>query len=170
MKQIIINESNLTEEEINKTVLRAKLLIINSKDEILLGYGNNNYQILGGHLEENETFDECIVREIKEEAGITIKEEKRSPILTIIYMCKDYPNIGDNTKFLANYYIIKSDLKPNLEEVNLTENELEGLFELRYIHKDKIIEELNNSLKTCSNENVVKDTIEVIKEYLNIDL
>ena len=170
MKQIIINESNLKEEEINKTVLRAKLLIINSKDEILLGYGYNNYQILGGHLEENETFDECIVREIKEEAGITIKEEKRSPILTIIYMCKDYPNIGDNTKFLANYYIIKSDLKPNLEEVNLTENELEGLFELRYIHKDKIIEELNNSLKTCSNENVVKDTIEVIKEYLNIDL
>lgn len=170
MKQIIINESNLKEEEINKKVLRAKLLIINSKDEILLGYGNNNYQILGGHLEENETFDECIIREIKEEAGITIKEEKRNPILTIIYMCKDYPNIGDKTKFLANYYIIKSDLKPNLEEVNLTENELEGLFELRYIHKDKIIEELNNSLKTCSNENVVKDTIEVIKEYLNIDL
>lgn len=170
MKQIIINENNLKEEEINKIVKRVKLIIINSKNEILLGYGANNYQILGGHVEENETEDECIVREIKEEAGITLDVEKRNPILSIIYMCNDYPQVGDKTKFIANYYAIKSDLKPNLNEINLTENELEGLFEHRYIHKDIILEELNNSLKNCTKENVVKDTIEVIKEFLDMDL
>ncbi|MDD3242011.1 MAG: NUDIX hydrolase [Bacilli bacterium] len=168
MKEIIYNYDCLKDEEINSEVLRAKLLIINSDEEILLGYGHNNYQIPGGHVEENETFDECVVREIQEETGIIIPLEKRKPFLVIKYLCKDYPSQGQNTKYIANYYSIKTDLKPNLSNVNLTENELEGMFELRYIHKDSIIEELNKSLETCTNKNVILDTLEVVKEYLNI--
>lgn len=168
MKKIVYNENNLKEEDINKEVLRAKLLIINSNDEFLLGYGHKTYQIPGGHVEENESFDQCVVRELKEETGIIIPLEERTPFLNIIYMCKDYPNIGENTKYVANYYSIKSDLKPDLSKIDLTENEKEGMFELRYIHKDKIMEELNNSLDACSNKNVVNDTINVIKEFLNL--
>ncbi|MBQ9071918.1 MAG: hypothetical protein IJY25_02035 [Bacilli bacterium] len=33
--------------------------------------------------------------------------------------------------------------------------------------KDKILEELENSLKNCTRINVVKDTIKVVKEYLD---
>ena len=49
----------------------------------------------------------------------------------------------------------------------LTEREKDGNFELKYIHKDKIISELENSLEHCNRINVVLDTLEAIKEYLN---
>lgn len=168
MKEIIYNEDNLKESNINRIVKRAKAIIINSNDEILFGYSDSNYQLPGGHLEDNETYDECLVREIKEETGIDIPLEKRESLLTIKYYCKDYPSKGVNTEYIAKYFCIKTDLKPNLKEINLTENEKEGMFELRYIHKDKAIEELKNSLNTCTKEKVVKDTIKVIDKFLEL--
>ena len=39
MKEIIYNEDNLNVNDINNVVERAKAIIVNSKGEILLGYG-----------------------------------------------------------------------------------------------------------------------------------
>ena len=166
MKRIIYNEDNLSDNDINNVVYRAKALIINSNDEILFGYGNNNYQFPGGHLEEWESLDECLVREVKEETGIDIPVLKRVPFISIIYYNKDYPEVGINSKYIANYYSIKTDLKPNMSNTDLTEDEKEGSFQLRYINKNDALKQLNESLKTCTRENVVKDTIRVVKEYL----
>ena len=166
MKNIYYNYDNLKEQDINRWVRRAKIFIINSDDEILLAHSNNNYFFVGGRVEENETFDECIVREVKEETGIDLHLEKREPFFNITYMNKDYPDVSINTKSVANYYLIKCDIKPDLNKVNLTDDEKNSNFRLVYIHKDKVLEELTNSLEFCSRENVVKDTMEVIKEYL----
>lgn len=166
MKTILYNYDNLTDNDINRVVRRAKILIINSNDEILFAHSNNNYFFVGGRVEENETFDEGIVRETKEETGIDLSLEKREPFFTITYMNKDYPSIGVNTKSVANYYLIKCDIKPDLSKVSLTYEEKTNNFKLVYIHKDKVLEELTNSLEICSNKNVVRDTIEVVKEYL----
>ncbi len=53
MEKIFFNDDNLTKEEIDETVIRLKALILNSNDELLLGYSYNTYQFPGGHLEEN---------------------------------------------------------------------------------------------------------------------
>ena len=166
MKTILYNYDNLTDNDINRVVRRAKILIINSNDEILFAHSNNNYFFVGGRVEENETFEEGIVRETKEETGIDLPLEKREPFFNITYMNKDYPNEGVNTKSIANYYLIKCDIKPDLSKVSLTYEEKTNNFKLVYIHKDKVLEELTNSLEICSNKNVVRDTIEVVKEYL----
>jgi len=166
MKAILYNYDNLQEQDINRVVRRAKILIINSNDEILFAHSNNNYFFVGGRVEENETFEEGIVRETKEETGIDLPLEKREPFFNITYMNKDYPSDGVNTKSVANYYLIKCDTKPDLSKVSLTDEERVSNFKLVYIKKDKVIEELNKSLENCSNKNVVKDTIDVVKEYL----
>lgn len=166
MKTILYNYDNLKEEQINRIVRRAKILIVNENDEILFAHSNNNYFFVGGRVEENETFDEAIVRETKEETGINIPLEKRNPFFTITYMNKDYPDKGINTKSIANYYLIKCDIKPDLSKVSLTDEEKVGNFKLVYIEKEKVLEKLTNSSENCSNKNVVKDTIEVVKEYL----
>lgn len=168
MKTILYNYDNLKEEEINRVVRRAKMLIINSNDEILFAHSNNNYFFVGGRVEEGESFEEGMVREVLEETGIDIPLEKREPFFVITYMNRDYPSVGVNTKSVANYYSIKCDIKPDLNKVSLTDEEKVSNFQLKYIHKDKVLEELNNSLKICTNKNVVKDTTEVVKEYLNI--
>lgn len=43
MKKIIINKSNLKESNITEIVKRVKMLIINSNNEILLGYSYHDY-------------------------------------------------------------------------------------------------------------------------------
>ena len=148
MKKILYNKDNLKEEEINKLVRRAKMLIINSSDEMLFAHSKNNYFFVGGRVEEDENFDEGVVREILEETGIHIPLEKREPFFNITYMNKDYPSDGVNTKSVANYYLIKCDTKPDLSKVSLTDEERVSNFKLVYIKKDKVIEELNKSLET----------------------
>lgn len=166
MKKVFYNEDNLRKEDINNSIKRAKILIINSNNEILLGYGHNTYQIIGGHVEDNESYDECIVREVKEETGIELSLEKREPFLQIVYYCRDYPNEGLNSEYIINYYSINSDLKPDIDKINLTENEKEGLFEFRYVSLDNVLDELNDNLEVCKNKNTVNDTIKAIEVYL----
>ena len=168
MKEIIYNYDLINEDVINKEVLRAKVLIINSNDEILLAFGNGNYQLPGGHVENNESYNDCLVRELKEETGIEIAYEKRMPFLVIKYLCKDYPSLGINSKYISNYYYLKTNLKPDYSKIDLTENEKEGMFELKFIHKDKVLKELEDSLQFCTKRGPVIDTIEAIREYLKI--
>lgn len=169
MKEIIYNSDGLKEENINNYVNRAKMIIENNKGELLLAYCNNNYFLIGGHVESDESFDMCIIREIKEESGVEIPFEKRSPFLSIKYYNKNYPNKGLNTKNTINYYYIKYDLIPDENNMSLEQGEKDGGFKLIYIDKNKTIEFLKNSLENCSNPAVVEDTILAVKEYLALD-
>ncbi|MBQ3511194.1 MAG: NUDIX hydrolase [Bacilli bacterium] len=166
MKTIIYNDDYLDKKDINKVVGRAKTIIINSKDELLLASTNNNYYLVGGHVEGNESDAVCLHREILEETGIDLDIKDIRPYFVVEYLCKDYPNVGDNTNYIANYYVIETDEVPNLENVELTEGEKEGGFSLDYIHKDKVMDVLEESLKTCTKKNVVRDTIDAVSEYL----
>ena len=58
MKQILINEDNLKEEELEGTVIRVKAMLINSHGEILLAHNNGTYQLPGGHKEDEEGMEE----------------------------------------------------------------------------------------------------------------
>ena len=164
----IINTNNINNlEEINCIVKRAKLLIENDKNEILVCHSHHNYFLLGGHVEEDETDEACLNRELNEEAGVNIDFEDLNPFMTIKYFDSDYPEVGINTFSLINYYSIKYNLIPNLNNLNLTDDEKEGNFTIEFIDKKIIIDYLTNALKEATRPNVVKDTIEVIKEYLN---
>ena len=166
MKTIIYNDDNLIEKDINRVSRRAKAIIKNKKNEILLACSNENYHLPGGHLEDGETFEECLVREIKEEVGVDIPVVKKDPILTIIYYNRDYPEKGTNSKTEAKYYEVNYDVTPNKTNVKLTEDEIHGNFRLEYIDEKNILSVLKKSLKTCTSKGVVKDTIEALKEYL----
>lgn len=166
MKTIIYNDDYLDKKDINKEVKRAKAIIINSKDELLIASTNNNYYLVGGHVEDNESDEVCLHREILEETGIDLEIKDIRPYFVVEYLCKDYPNTGDNTNYIANYYVVKCDEVPNLDNVELTEGEKEGGFLLKYIHKDEVMNVLEESLNVCTKKNVVRDTIDAVSEYL----
>lgn len=168
MKEIVYNEYNLNNQEINNIIKRAKIIIINSNDEILLTCSNKNYFLIGGHVENNETDKKTLIRETLEETGIELKLNTITPFFSITYYTKNYPIINQNTKYITNYYYIKLDVKPNSSKINLTEGERKGNFKLHYIHKNNIIEILTNSIKNCTRKNVVRDTISALEEFLKL--
>ena len=111
MKEILYNYDNLKLEDIDEVVTRTKGLIINSNNEITLGYSHQTYQFPGGHLEEGESLEECLLREIEEETGIEIKDAKLKPFEKITYYSKNYHGSGKNRKNDIYYYIINTDAK-----------------------------------------------------------
>ena len=168
MKEIIYNYDNLALTDINNYVNRAKALIINSNNEILFGYVDSTYQFIGGHVEKGETDLECLNREVMEEAGMDIKATEIKPFLAIKYYSKDYPEKGINTITTNSYYIVKTDLKPNVNKRKLTDYETKWGYEYRYISINKALEVLNKGIKEAKKKNPVLDTIEAVKEYLKI--
>lgn len=166
MKTIIFNDDNLTDNDINNVVKRAKVLFENNKKEFLIAYSHKNYQLVGGHVEENETDFECIKRETLEEVGILLTDEKFVPIMQIIYYNKNYPENGINSKFIANYYWTKTDKNTRIDLTKLTDDELDGKFKCVFIKKDNILEILKKAMDSCTRKNVVRDTYLVIEEYL----
>ena len=167
IKRIIY--SNIDEDDkITRKIERAKLFLINSKDEILLAYMNKNYQLPGGHVEEYETLDDCLIREVREETGIELPIEKRNPFIIISYETKNYPESGINSLYVANYYFMRKDYIPDMDNTNLTQDEINGDFKLEFIHKDKVLDVLRKSISSCTRKKVVRDTIDVIEAYIDM--
>lgn len=168
MKEIIYNYDNLREDEANNVIKRAKALIVNSKDEILFGYADKTYQFVGGHVEDNESYQECLSREIKEESGIELTFDDIKPFLVIKYYSRNYPHEGDNTTTINNYFIVRTDMKPDFDNRNLTDYEIKSGYTVKYIHKDMVLSLLQGSLVYASKRNPVLDTIEAVEEFIKI--
>lgn len=168
MEQIIVNKDCIQEKEITEIVKRVKAIIINSKNEILLGYSHNDYQFLGGHVENGENLIESLKREISEESGISLNLDDVFPIILRKAYYKDYPQIGNNRKNEIYYYVIKTDKLPNLELTNLTDDEKDGNFKLKYIKLDDIEEVIiKNGDKNGDPHGIANEMLEVIKIYKN---
>lgn len=167
MKELVHNKYNLNEEDITEVVIRTKALIIND-NKVMLGNERDTYQFPGGHLEEGETFEECLKREILEETGIEIDDEAiEKPIMKISGLYKDWPEKGKNRKTEIYYYIINTNKLPNLNKVNYTEEEKTGNYRIDIVPLDEVINVLENNIpNNPKNQVITPDMISVIKEYL----
>lgn len=116
-----------------EVVKRVKVLLVNSNNDVLLGYSHNDYQFPGGHVEDNETLIQAVNREVLEETGIELNVTNIEPFACAIGYYKDWPTECKNRKIEIYYYEVKTDEEPNLENTEYTENEKDGNFELRYI-------------------------------------
>lgn len=165
MKEVIYNEENVTESEVTETVVRTKALLIKD-NKIILGNEKGIYQFPGGHLEEGETLEECIKREIKEETGILLTNEIKSPFIKTSSYIRNWPEEGKIRKNEFYYYIIKTDKNINLENTNYTEEEKENNFTLEEIPLENVIETLEKNIpNNKKNISITPNMIRIIKEY-----
>ena len=123
MKEIIYNNDNLTKEEMNDEVIRIKAMIFNSNKELLIAKTDELYHLPGGHLEKNESFIECLKREVREEAGIVLDINDIEPFFAIRHYTKNYYDTGKNVISSIYYFAIFSDLEPNILETKLEDGE-----------------------------------------------
>lgn len=168
MKEFVINDDNLELEDVEMEVIRVKALIINSKGKILLVFNNNTYQFPGGHVDDGETIDECIKREIKEEIGINL-EVKEDPFLCIETYDSNYFNTSKKVLNTIYYYRFFTDLEPDPSNTMYDELELKSEFNLFYVDFRKIEEFLISKIETNEiDPKIAREMLHVVKEYNKI--
>ena len=171
MKKFIKNNNDLKESDITEVVRRVKILLVNSDNEILLGYSHNEYQFPGGHVEEEEDLITAVNREIEEETGLILNISDIKPFACSIGYWKDWPENGKNRKTEVYYYEVPCDLKPNMDNVNYTEHEKNGNFTLRYILIDDIEKVLlENANNYGDKHGIAKEMLELISFYKSTKL
>jgi 8-oxo-dGTP diphosphatase len=72
---------------------RGKILVLRRAPSMT--YKPGAWDLPGGHLEANESFEECLVREVAEETGLTIEIERllcankaSGPYAQLIFACR----------------------------------------------------------------------------------
>jgi len=141
MNYKIFNEENLTEDEIDETVIRVKAFLMNSKYEVLVASSNGGVQLIGGHVENGEQQIDTLKREIMEEAGIAISNAEISePFYEVRHYIKNYFNTSKNTIAKIIYYIVKTDKVPDMEHIKLTKQEQKYDFNIKHIPLDSFEE------------------------------
>ncbi|MBQ8659226.1 MAG: NUDIX hydrolase [Bacilli bacterium] len=164
MKTIIYNEENLNEKDVTKYSKRVKLLVENSKGEILIIDTKNNAFFIGGHIEGDESDLDCLIREIREEGGVDFIPIITDPFFEIKYIYRD----GEDVKLhLAHYYAMKTDgLIPDESNLDLTSEEATGEFHPVYVSKSEIIQFVEDRMKVAKRPIVARDTLDALKVYL----
>lgn len=166
MITIINNKNKLSDKDMTEIVKRVKVLLINSNNDILLGYSHNTYQFPGGHVEDNETLIQAVNREVLEETGIELNITNIEPFACAIGYYKDWPVEGKNRKIEIYYYEVKTDEMPNLEKTEYTENEKDGNFELRYIPFSDVEDVLRkNAEKYGDKKGIAEEMINLLDIY-----
>ena len=166
MEEKIYNEDKVLMEDISKTITRVKIILIDSNNDITLAFSDNVYHFVGGHVEDGESLDEAVIREVKEETGIVLKNKKYTPFYKITQIFKDYPQKNNTNCYEYYYYEVRTDELPNLNNTNYTVNELEGSFELRKINLDDIENEIKSTLSWGERNNKIGLTmLEALEVY-----
>lgn len=168
MKETIYNYDYLTEKDITENIVRTKALVI-SNGKILIGNENDVYQFPGGHLEESESLNDCLKREILEETGIEIDDsEINKPFMKVTFLNKDWPKTGNNRKCEIYYYIINTNKKVDLTKTNYTANEIERNYKIEEFNIDEAIYKIKDNIPNNEENKIISpDMISAIEEYLN---
>lgn len=167
----IYNYDNLFHEEIDEKTTRARAILINSNNEVLMCYSNGlqHYEFPGGHLEENETLEEGLKREILEETGVTIDAKKINLFYAIKYYCKNYHNSGKNRLVEIYYYVVYCDYIYEDSKRQLDTNEIIQDYECQYINVDELKNILIENKKTTKeNNSALDDMLLIWDEFLKI--
>ncbi|WP_105614627.1 NUDIX hydrolase [Vallitalea okinawensis] len=98
-------------------------LFLMKEDEVLLlrryntGYEDGNYSVVAGHVDGNEDFITAMIREAKEEAGITIERQNMIPV-QVMHRKKDHEERID-------YFLVANQWQGDI--VNMEPNKCDEL-------------------------------------------
>jgi molecular chaperone GrpE len=136
--------------------ITIKAVVLNEKGEVLLikrgleELNGGKYDLPGGHIEKNETIEEALIREIKEETGL---DAKKGEIIDAVEFSKDHKLFKEEKRGLRYIYYTES------EEIQLSDEH----YSADWFSLDDAIENLNEK---DGFENEKRETILKAKELL----
>ena len=146
MRTVVINDDYLGDSDVDFSVTRAKGIIINNENKVILAHNNGTFQFPGGHVEEGEDEKECLIREVREEVGIE-NFNVEEPFLKIITYDSHYFNTESVVLNTIYYYKITTDEQPDEEKTNYDLVEASTPFKLFYVDLDKLDDFLDSEIE-----------------------
>lgn len=160
------NPRKLNEKYIEECEKKARLLIKNDNDEILVANYGGAYLLPGGKIDDNESVIEALIREIKEEVGVDIKETDITSIVTFNYYQKSFPKRNGKVldrKIITHYYMTNMNIELSKCENTLTEKEIKDNFRLEWIKEENLKDIIKNNPSIKENPRVSYMNDELLK-------
>jgi len=146
MRTVVINDDYLGDSDVDFSVTRAKGIIINNDNKVILAHNNGTFQFPGGHVEEGEDEKECLIREVREEVGIE-NFNVEDPFLKIVTYDSHYFNTGSVVLNTIYYYKVTTNEQPDEEKTNYDLVEASTPFKLFYVDLDKLDDFLDSEIE-----------------------
>ncbi|QWC00637.1 NUDIX hydrolase [Mycoplasmatota bacterium] len=149
----------LTKKDISKNSYHSSRAIIKDEDQVLLLYSKklDYYMLPGGRIEKNESPEDCVVREVKEETGLDVIIENPTVLIKEYYedstwnshffLCKikDSQQAQQNLTEEEHYLDIEIKWMPYLDALNLLDSH-DSSFSKAYNIMQREFLALSNSL------------------------
>lgn len=141
MKQLF--EMDLHDYEENDAVFRrpsARAIILREDCRIALVYSEKEhyYKFPGGGIHEEEDKKAALIREVKEEVGLTVIPETIREFGSV--MRRQKSNVSEHTIFEQENFYYTCQVKKEVGEQNLDEYEAEAGFKLRFATLEEAIQ------------------------------
>ena len=111
------------------------IIIKDSKIAMMHSLLYEYYKLPGGGIEPNETYEEALVREVKEESGLTVKQET---IKEYGYVQRIEKGNIEDIFIQDNYYFI-CGVEDHIDKQNLDDYEEYEMFQLEFVYPEYAI-------------------------------
>lgn len=172
--------AKITDEDIGEKMVEmynpfhrkaARGIVFDSEDNMAVFYkkNKNQYKLPGGGLEENETFEEAFIREVKEEVGCEVK------ITGCLGYIEEYKT---KSNYIQTSYVFVGKIVNKLENLELTKMEQDEGGERLWMKPVQALTKMKenyNNLKASEYTNlystkiVAKRDIKILETYLKLN-
>ena len=142
------NDDDLKDTEIDEVITRVKAFVVSSKNNMIVGFNDEGFQLLGGYVNPGEDLNVALTNLIYNECGIALdSKDKIEPFYEVRYYNRDYKGSGINRLSDLIYFVVNTDKLPNYKKLKLTPKEISEKLPLEIVRRGLFGKELREHIE-----------------------